>query len=704
MVAFAPAARQTFHPVIQQAVHPVTQPAIVRTSVNVATVNPRLLNLPLGYNWGVSRGLPRKQFQLPVVISPVPAPTDQTLFEDPLKETSRFYLPAFAIATTSADGQRVNWVSLSPAGQGFSLTVHLADATSSAVATGNTKLPPPPTSYLLQANLNGLAKSWSFAVDPADGATLKLDIPDLTGRDAVYEAMTNPAAGGKLILQRTLSVAVRVPAAPSTTAPAVPNPGPLYRETSMAIGSSIPFTFDKDLNKNIFAQLQNIGSGLPAWNIVRHSWNGYPYPYYQDRSQPNQVYFLPDAFKIVRQPKPSYRPSMIVTTNGQDADHLNLTLSFLAMPLWDPQRITDAANQLPQLLQIDGPGAPLVLLPASSQNTALFLELPSSDPTTGQELASQPNALISISDGINAAVTLTLPQFQQVYNALFDNVSPLLKGQVNVTIPTNGTPDVESIPVTCRASDFAGDFFTINTMIESGAGSSGQIVVTLQNAIESPIQVESLTGVVMQGGKAMPGSTVEQIVPSPPVTLAPAQAQTEDGSPAKPADTLTVSVTLAPGTVVDSSAQVLFDFGQTQVEPDPKAIWQAIMQNQVVSPVSRSIQLKLLATVFTPASAAPTGSVAAGTAPTASPVPAILSAVQVVFENGKTANFDASLKSDDGGFLNQTVELFVPVGDYVLQQNVGNSYRYHVDQITETGTLTGPWVTRSEDVIYVSLS
>lgn len=678
----------------------MTQPAIVRTSVNVTTVNPRLLNLRFGYN-RLPQALPRNQFQLPVLISPEPAPSDQTLFEDPLNRANRFYLPNFGIAPTSVGGRQVNWVSLSPVGERFSLTVHLTDVTGPGLATGNTKLAPA-TSYLLQANLNGLAKSWNFATGPADGATLKLtlDIPDLAGRDAVYEAMTNPAAGGKLILQRTLSVAVPVPAAPSTTAPVVPNPGPLYRETSMAIGSSIPFTFDKDLNQNIFAQLQNIGSGLPDWNIVRLSWNGYPYPYYQDRSQPDQVYFLPDAFKIWRQSKPSYRPSMIVTTNGQDADHLNLTLSFLAMPVWDPQRITDAANQLPQLLQIDGPVAPLVLLPASSQNTALFLELPSSDPTTGQELASQPNALISISGGINAAVTLTLPQFQQVYNALFDNVSPLLKGQVNVTIPTNGTPDAEPIPVTCRASDFAGDFFTSQTMIETGAGSSGQIVVTLQNAIESPIHVQRLNGVVMQGGKEVP-VTVE-IVPSPPVTLAPAGAPTEAGSPATPADTLSVSFTPAPGTVVDSSAQVLFDYSQTQVVPDPRAIWQAIMQNQVVSPVSKQITIMLPTAVL---AAAPAASTAAGATPATPPVPAIL-AIQVVFENAPTANFthaDALSHANDD-FLSQIVVLAVPVENYVLQQNVGNSYRYHVDQITAHSTLTGPWVTDSKDTIYPSVN
>jgi hypothetical protein len=700
MVTFAPAARQTFHPVIQQAVHPVTQAAIVRTSVNVATINPRLLNLRLGYNW-LPQALPRNQFQLPVLISPELAPSDQTLFEDPLNRANRFYLPNFGIAPTSVGGRQVNWVSLSPVGGRFSLTVHLTDVTGPGLATGNTKLARA-TSYLLQANLNGLAKSWNFATGPADGATLKLtlDIPDLAGRDAVYEAMTNPAAGGKLILRRTLSVAAPVPAAPSTTAPVVPNPGPLYRETSMPIDSSIPFTFNKDLNQNIFAQLQNIGSGLPDWNIVRLSWNGYPYPYYQDRSQPNQVYFLPDAFKIWRQSKPSYRPSMIVTTNGQDADHLNLTLSFLAVPVWDLKRITDAASQLPQLLQIDGPVAPLVLLPASSENTALLLELPSSDPTTGQELASQPNALISISGGINAAVTLTLPQFQQVYNALFDNVSPLLKGQVNVTIPTSGPPDVEPIPVTCRASDFAGEIFNPQTMIETGAESSGQIVVTLQNAIESPIHVQRLPGLVMQGGKEVP-VTVE-IVPSPPVTLAPAGAQTEDGSPAAPADTLSVSFTLAPGTVVDSSAQVVFDYTQTQVVPDPGAIWQAIMQNQVVSPVSKQITVMLPTAVFAAALAAST---TAGATPATPPVPAIL-AIQVVFENAPTANFthaDALSHANDD-FLSQIVVLAVPVENYVLQQNVSNSYRYHVDQITAHSTLTGPWVTDSKDTIYPSVN
>ncbi len=103
--------------------------------------------------------------------------------------------------------------------------------------------------------------------------------------------------------------------------------------------------------------------------------------------------------------------------------------------------------------------------------------------------------------------------------------------------------------------------------------------------------------------------------------------------------------------------------------------------------------------------AAPAASTAAGATPATPPVPAIL-AIQVVFENAPTANFthaDALSHANDD-FLSQIVVLAVPVENYVLQQNVSNSYRYHVDQITAHSTLTGPWVTDSKDTIYPSVN
>jgi hypothetical protein len=85
----------------------------------------------------------------------------------------------------------------------------------------------------------------------------------------------------------------------------------------------------------------------------------------------------------------------------------------------------------------------------------LFLNLPSTDPGQPPALAPQPGAIVDLRAGIKGAVTLKLAQFQQVYEALFDEVSPLLSGRVEVTIGS----DVHNIDFKARAGGFRRDGF-----------------------------------------------------------------------------------------------------------------------------------------------------------------------------------------------------------------------------------------------------
>lgn len=95
---------------------------------------------------------------------------------------------------------------------------------------------------------------------------------------------------------------------------------------------------------------------------------------------------------------------------------------------------------------------------------------------------------------------------------------------------------------------------------------------------------------------------------------------------------------------------------------------------------------------------------AAAGAPASTSAPSnSIMAVQVVFENGQTATFDASMSTDAAGFLNQKVSLAVPVEAYVLQEGGIDTYRYRVDLITRVGTKTGDWVSDNRDVIFVSV-
>ena len=110
--------------------------------------------------------------------------------------------------------------------------------------------------------------------------------------------------------------------------------------------------------------------------------------------------------------------------------------------------------------------------------------------------------------------------------------------------------------------------------------------------------------------------------------------------------------------------------------------------------VSRPVALKFLAAQLTP------------TQPPPNPAPApadVVAAVQVVFDGGKTADFDASLKPDDAGFLNQTVTMDVPMDAFILGTASSNNYKYRTDIVTGAGIKQGDWTTDNADTLYVVL-
>lgn len=727
-------------------------PTAVRSSVTQSTINPALIYIrnPVLGGWQFGRPQPRSAFSLPTLISPVSSPTDQTLFEEPQDPSKKHYIPQYAIATRGSGGAMVRWVSFAPTAQGFVLTVHLSDTTSASLSTNNTAVKPNSTRYMLTANLQGRAMSWDFNTANVDQGTLvlTLTVSDPGNRNSIYHAMIDSAAQAQLIIRNSIDLAVLVP--PSGQ-PASPPPPPTYRESMTVIDSSIPFTFDPDLDKNVFAQLTGVSGGTASLNIQQVTWNGRPYPYYQDPNQPGQVYYLPDTFKISRAPNTPHTPNIIISTNGSDPNTLTFTVSFLAVPVWDPNRLTAAAATLQNLFFLDTPPA-FALLEAT--NTSLALTLPPSDGSSSPGLAPQPGANLDIGAGIKCSVTLSLPQFQQVYAALFDRISQLLSGVVTVTVDA----DVRKVPLTSSAADFAGDIFDTSSNFDP---TQNQFVVTLQNSIESPIHVDGLPAVLMKGDQQVP-NTVQQITPALPIDLAPVGAASAPSSTSSspssgqsssslpvPVSGVTVTVQLAQGTTVDQNSSVLFDFSHTHVMPDPDAIWEAIMQNQVVGPVKRTVKLMVFASIFNqpaPATASSTSSSSAsadagssGTSGSSSssssassggdtssasgadsgdgngagnssstaasnptPPPTIM-AVQVVFEDGQTASFDPSTPAT-AGIMAQTVSLSVPVKMYVLQSGDASIYKYRIVLVTSAGTQTGDWTTSNQDSFYVQVN
>jgi hypothetical protein len=275
-------------------------------------------------------------------------------------------------------------------------------------------------------------------------------------------------------------------------------------------------------------------------------------------------------------------------------------------------------------------------------------------------------------------------QFRNIYNALFDSRSALLSGEVRVTIDT----DTAHIPFIARIDDMAGAVLDIDSEVNT---STNSLAVVLRNAIESPVHVEALGGIILRGDKPI-ASSIVGMTPAPPVDLAPAGA---DPSKA-PAGKMTVTLAPAPATpTVDKTCMPQLDISKVSVVADPMATLHAIMQNQIAAPMLHTVTLKLVAATLT-------GTVPAGT-PNPAPKDTVL-AVQVVFENGQTATFDASQHAE-GGFFNQVVNLGAPLEAFILNNSPMDTYKYRTQVVTGDGrTRQGDWVTDNRDTLFIVVS
>ena len=666
------------------AVHPTPV-----TTVNPALIhwqNPRFVPITTG------GGQARTVFDLPTLAAPNAAPTDGTLFEAPRDGNKRFYLPRYAIAVTPGTGAKGQWVALKSTANGCRLTVHLADATPPALASGNAAVPSPSVRYLISATLQSRAVNWDLtpAASPQSAAlTLTLEVADFAGRDLLYTAMTDLSAQAKLIIRRQLDLVL----------PLMPPPNAWIRSGRM-IDTTIAFTFSKDLDANVFAGLHGASGQLPGWSVCAVNWNGRRHTYYQATNQPEQVYFLPDAFKVGRQPTTPRRPELAVTAGGADVASMQMTLSYLAAAVWDPQRIAAAAAELQHMLAL---AAPPQLALFQATNTTLLLNLPAADPAAGNALTEQKGALIDLAAGVQGSVTMGLAQFRQVYNALFDQRSALLSGEVHVTVGT----DIAAIPFVARIAEMTENVLDNDVKLDT---QNNELIVTLTNAIESPVHIEALSGAILKDGKPI-ASAIVAAKPPVPADLKPAAG-------AQAADSIIVTLGPLPQQVLTQAAPVLghpiaagvgagqqvggaltslatlvvdahctpqLSFGQVSVTPDPKATWKAIMTDEGAGPITRAVALKFVAAMF-PKPAAP---------------PDALMAVQVVFDSGQTVNFDGSQAADAAGFLNQTIKLAAPVEALVLGDGPIDTYKYRVDQITGHGVKQGAWGTDNRDTLFI---
>ena len=155
------------------------------------------------------------------------------------------------------------------------------------------------------------------------------------------------------------------------------------------------------------------------------------YNYYQDQLNQALFYYLPEEFVIGISPTssmPMMSLSFSSTDGSGDLQSLRATLSYFLVPVVDKARISNAKQTVESRQNIDNAIFSPLLNPESE---VLSIELPAP-----QGLTQETNALIDIQGGIHDKFTLTIPEFQKIWDALFSSsqANLLFRGQLAVTV------------------------------------------------------------------------------------------------------------------------------------------------------------------------------------------------------------------------------------------------------------------------------
>ncbi len=442
---------------------------------------------------------------------------------------------------------------------------------------------------------------------------------------------------------------------------------PLFRQVDRVLDEIVnpnPFVFPPALHGYIFGAI----SATPGerFELIRHqvTWpdgsSGRPHSYYQNPVRSYQFYYLPDAFKIARRPQSPHEPMMSIryaATEGS-LDNVQVAVDYIALPFVDPKRLEAAVAQLQSSVTDPLPPGVNTLtyepLLNPTDKTHLLLAVPRADASS--KFDERKDASVDLRSGIKDSLSLMMPQFQAVYDAMFGSSNILLSG--TVTMDLGG--DQESIPFAARMNDLIGQIFDY----KESPSDSGVVNATFRNAIESPVEIHSLSATLRRGQERFAAS-IQGLDFSSPIPLEPNQE-------------LSFQVVPTAAIAGDGPLSCEYDLGGVEVVPDKEAIFDAILDPSTAGVYVRPITVKTFKQKFDP--------------PTDNPNNQVISLI-VDFENGDSVE----LNTDN---LQQVVNLRTPVSDYVLRKVDQGQYRYKLRTVRLSGITEDPdWKTDNRSLL-----
>ena len=393
-----------------------------------------------------------------------------------------------------------------------------------------------------------------------------------------------------------------------------------------------PFVFPANLYDYIFTGIT--GTTGKTFKPDLRQVNGHSY--YQDPVERQIFYYLPDQFKLVRRPESPHYPMVslrVASADGSDAN-LQVTIDYWAAPFVDQNRLNAAAadlsNWIPKPLPAGVTGVVFQALVA--EHPRLFLNLP--NPDGSQSTRECPEVLVELRSGFRDSRTLPLAAFQAIYDALFSEVTQLFQGQVKVEFPSGPT---EIIPFNATINDLLGKCFDDTKAIDPNNGAAN---VILKNAIESPLQINTLSANLRYGNTSIAGILSALSTPLPAIV--------------NRGENFTLTVT--PSDLSQTNlTDVVLDYSGVQVVKDPDAVLGAIMNVQTLVTYTRQVSVTAIPQLFQP--------------PSDHPDDPIMMILVDFLTSGETLSLTPAVPT-------QTITLRLPVKNFILNQIDIGAYHY----------------------------
>jgi len=650
----------------------------------------------LGYAGGPV-GASREELALPVASSD---PVEDTGVFEAATGPERYYLGRYRLARRVVSGFEQYRIRMAAGEDGvWTLEVTLDRVRPDGIPDGTLELD---HELLLQlvyrlttSDGTAITKTLDFTEvgETEDGSAVvaRLRFASPAERDQALAAITTSGAGCGLIATRSVRVA----------APIAGSPGrfrPVTRGLRQAVEPD-PLFLNPALHPYLHDGARPVGAGGGHGLETRQLQHGGRFhSYWVDATDPAHVYYLPDAFRLARREKPGpFTPLMtvrpvqgatpdaeplmafeFVATPWVDASRLEAARREFAKALPKPPRETEAPAPAPagglggllgavlgdvigDLLGVnaDDERAALIRMePLPVEKASFWLALPGAG---GGGLVERPAAQIDVRTAVIVSETLSMADFQAVYDALIGGAVAIMKGEVRVELRPGA---FERLPFDGRFDRMNGEL--MDATIAPG-DQSGGFTIVLTNLIESPVEVTAIKASLLARG--VEADATAGFATPLPQRLAPGEALTMTVEPKKALPTpLPQGMTVEP----------LLDFAGVRVAPDSEAIWNAILDADTAVEAQRTIRVKLFAGMFD----APSGDAADRAM-----------AVIVQFEGGPSVELTPDKPEGEA-------RLSSPIGDIVLKRATAGGYRYKTQIIRRSSRpIDAEWRNDSADLL-----